>query len=95
VGNDVEDGLDHKFLRFFPRADQIFVRASRTSRLPLLIRQEFDVINNLLNQQPKNYASSAIISGQPGMGELLLIFLVEVNRVWRKHQEKQLTFTSE
>jgi hypothetical protein len=37
--------------------------------VPLLIRQEYHVITNLLNKLPEGDAGSAIVSGQPGTGE--------------------------
>jgi hypothetical protein len=40
--------------------------------MPLLIRQEYSIITNLLNKLPEGYAGSVVVSGQPGTGEISL-----------------------
>ena len=40
--------------------------------LPLYIRQEYEVISELINKQPQNSAGSVMVSGQPGTGESLV-----------------------
>jgi hypothetical protein len=43
------------------------------TRVPLLflLRQEYEVISNLIEKRPKNSGGSVIVSGQPGTGEFL------------------------
>jgi hypothetical protein len=43
--------------------------------LPLFIREEYSLISQLLKKKSKNSSGSAIVSGQPGTGEVL-VFLV-------------------
>ena len=40
--------------------------------LPLLLRQEYEDISELIKNEPQSSAGSVIISGQPGMGEFLV-----------------------
>ena len=39
--------------------------------MPILLRKEYDLISQLLEQRPKSIAGCAIISGQPGIGAIL------------------------
>ena len=51
--------------------------------LPLLIRQEYNFISKVLDDRPKNNKGSVIVSGQPGIGDLLSIFnLFLSNLTW-------------
>jgi hypothetical protein len=43
--------------------------------LPLFLREEYDLISRLLKEMPEHSGGSAIVSGQPGTGEVL-VFLV-------------------
>jgi len=43
--------------------------------LPLFLREEYSFISRLLNKEPEHSNGSAIVSGQPGTGEVL-VFLV-------------------
>jgi len=40
--------------------------------LPLLLRQEYDYISTLIENEPRNLYGSVIVSGQPGTGEVLV-----------------------
>ena len=40
--------------------------------LPLLIRQEYKEITELIKRKPQNSGGSVIVSGQPGLGEFLV-----------------------
>ncbi len=40
--------------------------------LPLLLREEYKVISELIKERPQNGGGSVIVSGQPGTGELLI-----------------------
>ena len=45
--------------------------------LPLLLRQEYYDISELIKKWPQDYRSSVILSGQPGTGEFLVfLFLI-------------------
>jgi hypothetical protein len=43
--------------------------------LPLLIREEYHVLSRMLDELPAHGGGSAIITGQPGIGEILSFFL--------------------
>ena len=45
-----------------------------TSRLPspLLLREEYDYISELVKSRPQNSGGSVIVSGQPGTGQFLV-----------------------
>jgi hypothetical protein len=75
------DGLDDELRSFFPATIQYLDLSSlelsnppRRLPLPLLIRQEYNVISKLLDDLPKDNNGSAIVSGQPGIGDFLSIF---------------------
>jgi hypothetical protein len=40
--------------------------------LPLLLREEYEIISNLIKKEPRNSRGSVIVSGQPGTGEFLV-----------------------
>jgi hypothetical protein len=40
--------------------------------LPLLLRQEYKDISELIKKRPQNSGGSVIVSGQPGTGEFLV-----------------------
>ena len=74
-------GLDDDLLQLFPTTIRYLDLSSlklekRPQRIPLLllIRQEYGLISNLLDELPKDSAGSAIISGQPGIGKVLVIY---------------------
>ena len=75
------DSLDDELRSLFPATIQYLDLSSlelsdplRRLPLPLLIRQEYNVISKLLDDLPKNNKGSAIVSGQPGIGDFLSIF---------------------
>lgn len=77
VENDEDNQVD-EFLQFFPITIRYLDLSSlgleeKSFRfpLPLLIRQEYDFINGLLN---KGFSASAIVSGQPGTGEVAIVY---------------------
>ena len=79
-GEDNE-GLDDELRSFFPATihylDLSSLKLSNPPRrlpLPLLIRDEYNVISKLLDDLPKDNSGSAIVSGQPGIGDFLSIF---------------------
>ncbi|KAH9952840.1 hypothetical protein BC827DRAFT_1252018 [Russula dissimulans] len=47
------------------------------TRVPLLflLRQEYEVISNLIEKRPKNSGGSVIVSGQPGTGKTIYLYL--------------------
>jgi len=47
-------------------------RVSHRLPLPLLLRQEYDHISRLIEDEPVNGHGSVIVSGQPGTGEVLV-----------------------
>jgi len=68
VEND-EEGPDLEFPQFFLIMIQYMDLSTSGLQnkllcipLPLLIHQEYEVSNNLLNQHPKNFTGSAVIS---------------------------------
>ncbi|KAI0005333.1 hypothetical protein BJV74DRAFT_880612 [Russula compacta] len=48
--------------------------------LPLLLRQEYKVISELIKEQPQNSAGWVVVSGQPGAGKTVYLYL----RIWHK-----------
>jgi len=44
--------------------------------LPLLLRQDYDVISGLIEQRPKNSSGSVVVSGQPGTGKKPNVFFL-------------------
>jgi hypothetical protein len=80
---DKEDnyGMDDELRAFFPATVTYLDLSSLKLKkpplrlpVPLLIRQEYIIITNMLNELPEGNAGSVIISGQPGTGEALLFF---------------------
>ncbi|KAH9985077.1 hypothetical protein BJV74DRAFT_718521, partial [Russula compacta] len=43
--------------------------------LPLLLRQEYDYISELIDERPRNNGGSVIVSGQPGTGKTAYLYL--------------------
>lgn len=50
--------------------------------LPLFLRQEYSLISQLLKNEPKYSNGSAIVSGQPGTGEVLVFRHIRSNQTW-------------
>jgi len=80
VEND-EDSLVDEFPQFFSIRIQYLDLSclgleNKPLHIPLLllIHQEYDVISDLLNQCANNFSGSAIISGQPGTGEVTIVY---------------------
>jgi hypothetical protein len=80
---DQEDtyGMDDELRAFFPATVTYMDLSSLKLKkpplrlpVPLLIRQAYTIITNMLNELPEGDAGSVIISGQPGTGEAPLFF---------------------
>ena len=50
----------------------------RRFMLPALIRQEYNIISELINKKSQSIAGSVIVSGQPGIGEVLVSLLHKI-----------------
>jgi len=79
---DLEENEDTEFCSFLPATLEFLDLSSlklkkQPTRLPLLLffREEYSVISQLLKKEPEHSNGSAIVSGQPGTGEVL-VFLV-------------------
>jgi len=92
------DGLDDELRSYFPATIQYLDLSSlhlsnnlkpRRMPLPLLIRQDYNVISKLLDSLPKSNKGSAIVSGQPGIGDfcLFLSFFL-LNLTWHDNIRK-------
>ena len=105
VGKEqTEDGeygdLDDELCSYFPATIKYLDLSSldlvhKPRRLPLLllIRQDYTVISELLDNLSNSNKGSAIVSGQPGIGDFLSIFeLFWLNLT--KHQARLHTSTS-
>ena len=75
---DEDDNLDIKLL--FPYTlsyldlSPLELKNRITTRLPspLLLREEYNYISDLVKSQPQNSGGSLVVSGQPGTGEFLV-----------------------
>jgi hypothetical protein len=74
------DGVDDELHALFPATVTYMDLSSLKLKkplphipLPLLIRQEYGIITNMLNELPEGNAGSVIISGQPGTGETFIL----------------------
>jgi hypothetical protein len=83
---DKEDnyGMDNELRAFFPATVTYMDLSSLKLKkpppripVPLLIRQEYSIISDMLNKLPEGNAGSVVVSGQPGTGETPL-FLFSV-----------------
>lgn len=78
-GND--DGISDELHSLFPVTirylDLSCLELSNPPKrlpLPMLIREEYDDITKLLEGRPKSQKGSAVLSGQPGIGDSLIFY---------------------
>lgn len=79
---DLEESDDTEFRSFLPATFEFLDLSSLKLKrqptrlpLPLFLREEYSLISRLLNKQSEHSNGSAIVSGQPGTGEVS-VFLV-------------------
>ena len=78
INNDVDNGddpetIDSLFPSTFRFLDLSTVLKVTSRRFPLAIfvREEYNIITNLINKRSKNRRGTVIVSGQPGTGTVL------------------------
>ena len=79
ANNDVDDGDDPEAIdSLFPSTlnylDLSTVLKKKSGRFPLaiFIREEYNIITNLIKERPQDNKGSVIVSGQPGTGRVLV-----------------------
>jgi hypothetical protein len=91
--NDIDDELHS----FFPATIKFLDLSSLRLRisplrmpLPLLVRDEYNFLSDMLDKLPRDGSGSAIVSGQPGTGKISSFFLCRISPI---HKARPLTFT--
>ena len=69
-----EDGALFPYLLSFLDLSSLNLEERLPSRLPLplLLREEYKYVSDLIKAYPRDFGGSVIISGQPGIGEFLV-----------------------